>query len=764
MAWKKNLTADEKKKLAQETEKKQQEKIMETINKFFDNAENTGSFVDKSWTKENLEPLSFATGEKYKGYNTLYLTGKLTEEKIADNRFITQEKVKALNADWKKEHPDEEGVRYKFKKGSTSSLIKFVKPVDLEDYYRKELKKDGISDKQREKAKNEIERLEKKREETGKREQIFTKGYHNVFAVENIENLVNDYPPTISETNKEIDKDLYISYLIKAVSETTESPIMEGRSGGAFNMNAFKLNEKGEIEGKSEYIQMPPRENFVNDKHYLGTLLHEEAHSIREFDKNSKLHNKLGLKSSISNNYSEIYSFEEIIAETTAGFTMIKLGLDTNSENPNENIFGTNKNYIQGWSSNLRNLENVKEIFEAISAEVVKRSDKLLEKVREYEKEYSFEEFVKDMANKKDKEKSEENNGKGGLEDKIGEQGKLFIDNNLPSVEDIKEVSNSEENPQKTPRTVYAIRKEELAKYIEERLNIQSEIVDVEVQDEKFLNLLSDKLIVNIEMENVPRELLVANEFIKRDIENLESNVITKAEKILLSDDSVGKLVGTLDVYNKNSLMSGTPFLTVVPERVVEYARNVEDDISDTDLKSEYATFEEEYIELLEDKSRKLISMASVYSGFSLEDIEGRLNDKYGKRYENLAITGTENQLVVEKTIRDLSNIITTVEKYELYKELGKTNEIDIDKFANRVIENINKDNKELITTLKEETYDKTIEIIINTRENRVKEFKEFKETEINKKIDKMLEKAGMSEKVIDEEEKTKAKDYDIIS
>lgn len=44
MAWKKNLTAEEKKALAQETEKKQNEKIVETINKFFDNAESTGSF------------------------------------------------------------------------------------------------------------------------------------------------------------------------------------------------------------------------------------------------------------------------------------------------------------------------------------------------------------------------------------------------------------------------------------------------------------------------------------------------------------------------------------------------------------------------------------------------------------------------------------------------------------------------------------------------------------------------------------------------
>ena len=753
MAWKKNLTAEEKKALAQETEKKQNEKIVETINKFFDNAESTGSFVDVRWTKENLEPLSFATGQKYNGFNVLYLTSKLIEERLSDNRFITAEKVKALNEEYKKEHPDEEGLRYKFEKGSTSTLIKFVKPIDLEDYYRKELKKSNISDTRKEKIQTEIEKLVKKREETGIREKMFTKGYHNVFAVENVENFVNDFPPVKSETNKEIDKDLYISYLIKAVSETTDAPIIEGRSGGAFNKNAFVLNEKGDIEGKSEFIQIPPRENFINDKHYLGTLLHEEAHSIRDFSKNLKLYKSLGLKSNETKNLSQVYSFEEVIAETTAGFTMIKLGLDTKSDNPSENTFGTNKDYIQGWSSNLRNLENVKEIFEAISDEVVKRSNNLIEKVKEYEKEYSFEEFAKDM----EKQKEKDNNAK----EEIGEQGKLFINNNLPSIEDVKEVSDDEKNIKGTPKTFFAVKKEELAKYIEEKLNVQSELIDVEVQDEKFLNLLTDKLAVNIEMENVPRELLVTDEFIEIDVKNLESNVLTKAEKLLLTDDSVKKLVGALDVYNKNSLMSGTPFLTVVPERVVEYARNVEEDISDKDINSEYATFEEEYIELLEDKSKKLISLASVYNDFSLEDVESRLNDKYGKRYQNLPITGTENELVVEKTVRDLSNIIMVVQKYDLQKELGSP-EIDIDKFANKVIENINKNNKDLIMTLKEETYDKAMETIVNSKEKNVKEFKEYKEAEKNKIVEKLLMKVAKNIEEAQEEKQKSEKTNEI--
>lgn len=753
MAWKKNLTAEEKKALAQETEKKQNEKIVETINKFFDNAESTGSFVDVRWTKENLEPLSFATGQKYNGFNVLYLTSKLIEERLSDNRFITAEKVKALNEEYKKEHPDEEGLRYKFEKGSTSTLIKFVKPIDLEEYYRKELKKPNISDTRKEKIQTEIEKLVKKREETGIREKMFTKGYHNVFAVENVENFVNDFPPVKSETNKEIDKDLYISYLIKAVSETTDAPIIEGRSGGAFNKNAFVLNEKGDIEGKSEFIQIPPRENFINDKHYLGTLLHEEAHSIRDFSKNLKLYKSLGLKSNETKNLSQVYSFEEVIAETTAGFTMIKLGLDTKSDNPSENTFGTNKDYIQGWSNNLRNLENVKEIFEAISDEVVKRSNNLIEKVKEYEKEYSFEEFTKDM----EKQKEKANNAK----EEIGEQGKLFINNNLPSIEDVKEVSDDEKNTKGTPKTFFAVKKEELAKYIEEKLNVQSELIDVEVQDEKFLNLLTDKLAVNIEMENVPRELLVTDEFIEIDVKNLESNVLTKAEKLLLTDDSVKKLVGALDVYNKNSLMSGTPFLTVVPERVVEYARNVEEDISDKDINSEYATFEEEYIELLEDKSKKLISLASVYNDFSLDDVESRLNDKYGKRYQNLPITGTENELVVEKTVRDLSNIIMVVQKYDLQKELGSP-EIDIDKFANKVIENINKNNKDLIMTLKEETYDKAMETIVNSREKNVKEFKEYKEAEKNKIVEKLLMKVAKNIEEAQEEKQKSEKTNEI--
>ena len=94
------------------------------------------------------------------------------------------------------------------------------------------------------------------------------------------------------------------------------------------------------------------------------------------------------------------------------------------------------------------------------------------------------------------------------------------------------------------------------------------------------------------------------------------------------------------------------------------------------------------------------------------------------------------------------------VQKYDLQKELGSP-EIDIDKFANKVIENINKDNKDLIMTLKEETYDKAMETIVNSREKNVKEFKEYKEAEKNKIVEKLLMKVA---KNIEEAQEEKQK------
>ena len=160
---------------------------------------------------------------------------------------------------------------------------------------------------------------------------------------------------------------------------------MDFEFGGAYASRGtkFDVDEEGNVE-KSVYnkITIPPIEDFKNDKHYLATLLHETSHTLREIGSTAKAMDKYDLTQK------QAYAMEEIQAELTAGMTMIRLGLDTKSDNPEENIFGTNKDYIKGWSNELKGKENIKEIFEGFSEESIKRSNLLVERVKEYEKEY----------------------------------------------------------------------------------------------------------------------------------------------------------------------------------------------------------------------------------------------------------------------------------------------------------------------------------------------------------------------------------------
>lgn len=352
----------------------------EIINDFFNESEKTGSFINQRWTKEMLEPKSMVTGKDYKGYNVLYLATRMANNDYNDNRFFTVDHLK----DVLQKKTD---LFLKIKKGETGTSIKYFRPTDAEEYYRNKLNSEK-DENNKEKLKNILNKVIERNEESGNREKIIFSGYHNVFSGSQIENFDKAFPlPEKEITNKDLNKDKYISYLIKAVKETGDNvefitkkdyETIYGSIGeyGAYNVKGtmVKFNEDGNMETKDiNRIVLPPREDFKTDKHYLATLLHERGHSLENKEEVEKKIKKLGLNKVQSN------AIEEVQAELTAGMTMIRLGIDTKSDKEEENIFGANKDYIQGWCNALKECKNIKAVFESLSEESMRRSNYLVE-------------------------------------------------------------------------------------------------------------------------------------------------------------------------------------------------------------------------------------------------------------------------------------------------------------------------------------------------------------------------------------------------
>ena len=97
---------------------------------------------------------------------------------------------------------------------------------------------------------------------------------------------------------------------------------------------------------KKDYIKVPAKEQFKSGLHFDSTLFHEIAHSTGH-------PNRLNREGITNFNYfgSHSYSFEELVAELTAVFSMSKLGLmDETTE-----TFENSTAYLAGWAEKLGN-------------------------------------------------------------------------------------------------------------------------------------------------------------------------------------------------------------------------------------------------------------------------------------------------------------------------------------------------------------------------------------------------------------------------
>lgn len=631
MAYKKNYTKEDK----IEDNKKKEEKIHDLINSYLDDSIKTGNFANERWTISNLDPTSIATGKCYEGHNMLILTQRIIKENWEDNRFITSQKLSYINYERKKENKE----KLLPQKDDYATPIKFVSFSDKINYYEEELKNEKNEEK-KEILEKKINALKEYEEQTGKRQQFVNIGYRSMFNLSQLpEEIFELYPKEKVETNKELGSEPHLNYLIDAIIKTSEVPIVE-----------LKLADETAFRG--DKITMPPRENFINDKNYLAVLVHEVGHSLKEKDE------KVNAKQKYKLNETQNYAVEELKAEMTSGITLVKLGIDIKSDDPEKNIFGANKNYIKHYAQSLKEHEKIDKIFEDVAESAIERSKKILDKIKEYEKTYSFEDYKEDYTNKDIKEEIR-------VEDKAKETEMLY---------------NISKN------TVKSVIRESL-----ENIEIRFERIDNKLDDLKDIDLLTRGIIdTNREaMQNVS----LGN--IKTEINHLDEkkNVIGKYDEpmFILSDDSISKLDKTIKSYGK--MLSDSQPIFVIPENDLEEYKNAEisKEIKKILRKGETPNeqellkrtndeYLEKYKEVFKEKFIELVSIMATES-ISFEKAHEEVNsigEICFESFEQVKFEYSPNELVTSRIANNMSFILKDIQEYENRKEYNDEIGLDV--------------------------------------------------------------------------------------
>lgn len=631
MAYKKNYTKEDK----IEDNKKKEEKIHDLINSYLDDSIKTGNFANERWTISNLDPTSIATGKCYEGHNMLILTQRIIRENWEDNRFITSQKLSYINYERKKENKE----KLLPQKDDYATPIKFVSFSDKINYYEEELKNEKNEEK-KEILEKKINALKEYEEQTGKRQQFVNIGYRSMFNLSQLpEEIFELYPKEKAETNKELGSEQHLNYLIDAIKKTSEVPIVE-----------LKLADETAFRG--DKITMPPRENFINDRNYLAVLVHEVGHSLKEKDE------KVNVKQKYKLNETQNYAVEELKAEMTSGITLVKLGIDIKSDDPEKNIFGANKNYIKHYAQSLKEHEKIDKIFEDVAESAIERSKKILDKIKEYEKTYSFEDYKEDYTNKDIKEEIR-------VEDKAKETEMLY---------------NISKN------TVKSVIRESL-----ENIEIRFERIDNKLDDLKDIDLLT-RVIIDTNREAM-QNVSLGN--IKTEINHLDEkkNVIGKYDEpmFILSDDSISKLDKTIKSYGK--MLSDSQPIFVIPENDLEEYKNAEisKEIKKILRKGETPNeqellkrtndeYLEKYKEVFKEKFIELVSTMATES-ISFEKAHEEVNsigEICFESFEQVKFEYSPNELITSRIANNMSFILKDIQEYENRKEYNDEIGLDV--------------------------------------------------------------------------------------
>jgi len=553
----------------------------------------------KKWKKTKLDPTSIATGKCYEGHNMLILTQRIIRENWEDNRFITSQKLSYINYERKKENKE----KLLPQKDDYATPIKFVSFSDKINYYEEELKNEKNEEKK--------EILEKKINalQTGKRQQFVNIGYRSMFNLSQLpEEIFELYPKEKAETNKELGSEQHLNYLIDAIKKTSEVPIVE-----------LKLADETAFRG--DKITMPPRENFINDKNYLAVLVHEVGHSLKEKDE------KVNAKQKYKLNETQNYAVEELKAEMTSGITLVKLGIDIKSDDPEKNIFGANKNYIKHYAQSLKEHEKIDKIFEDVAESAIERSKKILDKIKEYEKTYSFDK-----------------------------------------------------------NTVKSVIRESL-----ENIEIRFERIDNKLDDLKDIDLITRGIIdtnreamQNVSLSNIKTEINHLDE--KKNVIGKYDEPM-----FILSEDSISKLDKTIKSYGKMLSDSQPIFVipendleeyknAEISKEIKKILRKGETPNEQELLKRTNDEYLEKYKEVFKEKFIELVSTMATES-ISFEKAHEEVNsigEICFESFEQVKFEYSPNELITSRIANNMSFILKDIQEYENRKEYNDEIGLDV--------------------------------------------------------------------------------------
>lgn len=626
-------SAVEKKEMKEKDIQEKEKRVSDIIKNYLDETSQTGSFASIRWTRDNLNPESISSGETYKGGNAILLTQRIISENWEDNRFISHKKLSSINFERQKEEKDKITVK---EKGEFTTPIKFVSITYTEDYYKELLKNENLAPEQREKYTKKLDTIIEREKETGIKPYFKNIGYHSLYNLSQLNPEILEYfPEKKADTNLQMGTEAYTNYLIKALKETSHVPIVE-----------LKLSDETAFRGNK--ITMPPQENFVNDRYYLATLAHEISHSIKSENEKENTKNNFKLDN-IQN-----YAVEEMKAEMSAGITLVKLGINIESQDSEKNIFGTNKAYIQHYAKSIKSHEKLNDLFKEVAGSALERSDKILERVKEYEKTYSFEDFKKDY----------------NYDDEIEILNQGFEEKELEKYDDKKLHFYSLD-------TIQRLIDDSLSK-----VNFRFQIEDVDMNNISHIDEVTrstadvnNEAIQNTEFPTLNEDTLILEA--KKDKIDAEEKIY-----MALSDDSMRKLNATFKAYTK-MLNKSEAIITVPKEDFDDYKfKKMEFEKRELDFKG--IEFDEEdflnktndeYLEKYKNTFLdKLVVVAqmTITENKTLSNAEKELDflgDMVNEPYNKIAFEYSPNELMIQKIATSLGNIIKETQEYENRKE-----------------------------------------------------------------------------------------------
>lgn len=291
------------------------------VNKIIENMENGYILPREQWNRNVFNPQNPLSEAVYHGVNRFRLMYAAMEHCYEDPRWVTYKQAK------------EAGL--KFKKYDRDKGVLCEKWI----FTRKEIVKEE----------NEFGEIEKKEKEV-----LLSKPMVNYFTVYNAQEFKNF--PSLDFEWRQVEENQVVQ-LTEEIISVSECPIKEIKQGRAYYSPA------------EDKIILPPRETFINDEAFLGTMLHEMAHSTGHVSRlNRSIMNEFG---------SQDYAKEELRAEMAAIFMEGDFHVKYDMEH-----FNNHTQYLESWIGALKQDKN--ELFRAIS-DAQKASERI---VGNYEKKY----------------------------------------------------------------------------------------------------------------------------------------------------------------------------------------------------------------------------------------------------------------------------------------------------------------------------------------------------------------------------------------